>query len=502
MGKACDLLTGDEQKITEGGAAAMKSCTVEMIPLGIPVDVAVIDEVQMIGHQERGWAWTQALLGIEAKEVHLCGEERVIPLIKQLALLMGEKLIIRQYRRLSPLEVSAESLGGDITKIREGDCVVVFSRAGIHRMRRHIEKTTGKKCVVVYGSLPPAIRASQAKLFNEPGNGHDILVASDAVGMGLNLSIKRMVFTSTVRRLQSGLVPLTISDIKQIAGRAGRFQIAKTQEIAGQTPGERRSFIAPGLVTTLDNEDFPVIQHAMKSEAMPLRTAGLYPPPHVIAKFYETFPRGVKLSEVLRQLEELARLNPQFHICIRLTQIEIADFIEEVAGLSVLDRLQITASPARPRDEGVREIVKAFARCIAGQGSGKVLHLKILDLDVMDLAVNQSKWYLERLELLHQSIVLYLWLSYRYPGVFSTRGLAFHLKELIEEKIDLVLAGYQAPFTPTSRAGMLDPGDPMAHGEVRPSPWEVEQAPLLDVDNAPPPDIAEAGLYEIGSESV
>ena len=82
-GKHCDLITGDE-KIVQGNGAQMKSCTVEMVPLNENVDVAVVDEIQMIGHQERGWAWTQALLGLKAKEIHLCGEERSVPLIKEL----------------------------------------------------------------------------------------------------------------------------------------------------------------------------------------------------------------------------------------------------------------------------------------------------------------------------------------------------------------------------------------------------------------------------------
>lgn len=83
-GKLCDLITGDEKVVQGGDGAQMKSCTVEMVPLNADVDVAVVDEIQMIGHKERGWAWTQALLGLKAKEIHLCGEERSVPLIREL----------------------------------------------------------------------------------------------------------------------------------------------------------------------------------------------------------------------------------------------------------------------------------------------------------------------------------------------------------------------------------------------------------------------------------
>ena len=184
-GKSCDLVTGDERLFQE--QSAMKSCTVEMVPLNDDVDVAVIDEIQMIGHRERGWAWTQALLGLKAKELHLCGEARSVPLIRELVASMGDELEIHNYERLSPLKMMSASLDGDLRSLKKGDCVVVFSRFGIHAMKRGIEKATQKRVAVVYGSLPPEVRAQQARLFNDPANDYDILVASDAIGMGLNL---------------------------------------------------------------------------------------------------------------------------------------------------------------------------------------------------------------------------------------------------------------------------------------------------------------------------
>ena len=187
-GKPCSLITGDERIMTENTEAPlMNSCTVEMVPINTTVDVAVIDEIQMIGHRERGWAWTQAFLGVKAHEVHLCGEERAVPLIRELVAAMGDTLEVHHYERLSPLRTMSTSLDGNLKNLRKGDCVVVFSRVGIHALKREIEKTTGKRVAVVYGSLPPETRAQQAKLFNDPDNEYDILVASDAIGMGLNL---------------------------------------------------------------------------------------------------------------------------------------------------------------------------------------------------------------------------------------------------------------------------------------------------------------------------
>lgn len=185
-GIACNLVTGEEQRL-EHVDARITSSTVEMVDLNKEVEVAVLDEIQMIGDKFRGWAWTQALLAVRAKEIHMCGEERTVDLIENLAALTGDRLIINKYERLGPLQTADVSLEGDWNKIEKGDCVVTFSRKDIFAIKKTIEQTTGKRCAVVYGGLPPETRSYQAKLFNEKNNEYDVLVASDAVGMGLNL---------------------------------------------------------------------------------------------------------------------------------------------------------------------------------------------------------------------------------------------------------------------------------------------------------------------------
>lgn len=186
-GTPCSLITGDDVRIPEGVDAKLSSHTVEMVDCGRDCDVAVIDEIQMIAQEERGWAWTRALLGVRAKEVHLCGETRVIPLIRELAASMGDTLHIHHYDRLNPLKAMSKSLRGQLKNLRRGDCIVCFSVLGIHAMKKQIELETGRRVAIVYGSLPPEIRAQQAALFNDPSNDYDYLVASDAIGMGLNL---------------------------------------------------------------------------------------------------------------------------------------------------------------------------------------------------------------------------------------------------------------------------------------------------------------------------
>lgn len=185
-GIPCGLITGDEVKYPDQ-LPRIFSNTVEMVPLGSEVEVGVIDEIQMIGDEQRGWAWTRAVLGARAKELHLCGEERTVPLIEKLAASTGDKVVVHRYERLNPLRTMNTSLKGKLSKLEKGDCVVSFSRVNIHALKDSIEKATGRRCAIVYGSLPAEIRSQQADLFNDPDNDYDYLVASDAIGMGLNL---------------------------------------------------------------------------------------------------------------------------------------------------------------------------------------------------------------------------------------------------------------------------------------------------------------------------
>jgi ATP-dependent RNA helicase SUPV3L1/SUV3 len=78
-------------------------------------------------------------------------------------------------------------LNNRLEAIQKGDCIVTFSRSNIFKLKEMIEQNTPHKCAVVYGRLPPETRAEQARLFNDPNSGVDVMVASDAVGMGLNL---------------------------------------------------------------------------------------------------------------------------------------------------------------------------------------------------------------------------------------------------------------------------------------------------------------------------
>lgn len=186
--RECNMITGEEHKIVRVDAPLV-SCTVEMLPTTRFYDVAVVDEIQMIADERRGGGWTNAVLGLCARELHLCGEETAVPLIQALLKDTGDELIVNRYERLTPLQVEAESLEGDFSRVQKGDCIVTFSRSSIFAMRRLVEDKTGIKCALVYGKLPSQIRSDQAALFNDPNSGYDVIIGSDAIGMGLNLYV-------------------------------------------------------------------------------------------------------------------------------------------------------------------------------------------------------------------------------------------------------------------------------------------------------------------------
>ena len=185
-GKRCALVTGEERRIPEGQRTVMSSCTVEMLPLNTRVDVAVIDEIQMLADTERGWAWTNAFLGVQAQEVHVCGEIRTVPLIQELCKITGETLEIHKYERLTPLQAMNRSLKSDFTNLKKGDAIIAFSRVALHLIKKEVEQATGRRCALVYGSLPPETRTHQSALFNDPDNDNESETSSETDSVTIN----------------------------------------------------------------------------------------------------------------------------------------------------------------------------------------------------------------------------------------------------------------------------------------------------------------------------
>lgn len=219
-----DLVTGEEQKCHPDSTHV--SSTVEMCNMGKLVDVTVIDEIQMIADEARGWAWSQALIGAPARHVITVGSEEALPFILPILKELGEPYEIKRFERKTPLDL-CDSIS-KLKDLRAGDCVVVFSRKSALEMKNAIE-ATGKRCSVIYGNLSPDVRRSEANKFKSGAN--PILVATDAIGMGLNLPIKRIYFSTLEKYDGVETRYLLPGEIKQIAGRAGRYGFAEKGEV-------------------------------------------------------------------------------------------------------------------------------------------------------------------------------------------------------------------------------------------------------------------------------
>ncbi|KAI7867668.1 P-loop containing nucleoside triphosphate hydrolase protein [Spinellus fusiger] len=383
-GIPCNLLTGEERRIVSP-TAALTSSTVEMANLSKPLEVAVIDEIQLINDQQRGWAWTQALLGLKAREIHLCGEASVVPLIRKIAESLNEEVIVNEYSRLTPIEILDTPVSYDFKDIKKGDCVIAFSRSDIFNIEKHIKKNTNLKCAVVYGALPPETRALQAKKFNDPESGYDVMVASDAIGMGINLNIKRVVFSTVVKFNGVTNTHISIPQLKQIAGRAGRFGTAYSS----------------GEVTAMDSSSLDYIKSSMASSSVDLKVAGLQPTPEILEIFGLQYPNE-KFEKILTRFELMASLSGNYFLCNFKDQKIIASAIEGVK-LSIRDRYQFVTAPVNTRVPENIILIKALALAFS---ENRTVTLE----EAIKIAKQGKDKELIALEKNHKYIMLYMWL--------------------------------------------------------------------------------------------
>lgn len=264
-------------------------------------------------------------------------------------------------------------------------------------------------------------------------------------------AIKRIIFESVSKF--NGVQHEVIEDahLKQIAGRAGRYRtVSQADEPDNEnvaTSEANASVVSPptsGLVTTLEASDLPVLRRAMQRELDPIMSAGIFPPTSVLEKFATYFPPATSFSYIVLRLHELSMKHPRYHLCNLKDQIAIADQIQPISDLTIHDRIVFCAAPANVRSPGMKQVLQAFARCVGEHCSGALLDIPELDLNILGETMKLEKVYMERLESLHKALILYLWLSYRFAGVFVNQAMAFYVKRLVEEKIDRMLAEYSA----------------------------------------------------------
>ena len=207
------LITGEEKIIPMN--AKYYLCTVESMPLNKLVDFVAIDEIQMCADNERGHVFTDRLLNFRGEKLTMfLGSHTIKNIINSLE----EKVEFIFKDRFSKLSYVGHK---KISRLNPKSAIIAFSIEEVYAIAELVRRQKGGSAIVM-GSLSPKTRNSQVKLYQS--GDVDYLVATDAIGMGLNMDLDNVYFSSLKKFDGKKLRKLNLSEISQIAGRAGRYK--------------------------------------------------------------------------------------------------------------------------------------------------------------------------------------------------------------------------------------------------------------------------------------
>lgn len=401
-GVKTSLLTGEE--VIEMDESTHYSSTIEMAKLHEPFDCVVIDEIQMINDPQRGWAWTRALVNVISPEVHLCGDASVLELVQKIVDLCGDTLEIRRYDRMTELKVEKRPIVAK--ELNKHDAVIVFSRRNALRYKYDLERL-GFKVSIVYGRLSPEVRREQARKFDKGIT--DIMVSTDAIAMGMNLPIRRIVFTTLTKYINNQEYPISHSEIKQIAGRAGRFNRFPTGYVTCLDKVEEGlESVAEALQVELDQKEecmvgpdleiYGQVTNALKSNGLP----------------------SLRLSEFLRLFNAMTFQKPFF--CVELKEmIELTEMVEDADTADALSPSEVFGFSCAPVNLGLLEHVQYFVWIVNKYVKSELIKNEPIDFESNDI---------DYLETSIKCVELYQWLSRHFNG----KNFDFSEEELLENK--------------------------------------------------------------------
>ena len=406
------LVTGEERRLAEG--ATHVASTVEMLDTRNAVEVAVIDEIQMLADRDRGAAWTAAVCGAPASVVYLVGAPEARKAVEALASRMEVPLEVHLLKRMGPLSMEP----GPVKKrgnIRRGDAVIAFSRREV-LMWRDLITELGLSVATVYGNLSPEVRRAQAARFRD--GTADVVVATDALAMGLNMPIARIVMTTTVKfnGVEEEEIPATLA--RQIAGRAGRFGVHEA-----------------GLVAGFDDDAHEVMRALLKEKIAPLNAAGFS-----VAPSLEHLHRIASVTGETSLVKLLKRFMhnidvPDGFFFPRITeeQNERAIWLDTLT-LSVAEKFMLSLVPVSTKVPSLQRAWEHWARSLA-----KKL--------VCRLQPEQGDMPWQNLQEVEDTCRLYsayAWLAYRQPDYFPSVDMAQELARKASERVDAILRSQNA----------------------------------------------------------
>ena len=206
------LITGEEKIVPDDPKYYF--CTVESIPENINFEFVAIDEVQLAADYERGYNFTEKIVNKKGLlETLFLGSNSMEPILK----LIYPNIEILKKPRLSKLSYCGYK---NLSRLPQRSAVIAFSLIDVYEIANKIKQSFGGVSVVM-GALSPEVRNAQVKLFEEGKVDH--IVATDAIGLGLNLNIKNIFFSNITKFDGLNKRILSYDEISQIAGRAGRY---------------------------------------------------------------------------------------------------------------------------------------------------------------------------------------------------------------------------------------------------------------------------------------
>ena len=241
------LVTGEERIVPT--RTAYWVCTVEAMPQGMACDFLAVDEVQLCADPERGHVFTDRLLHARGlRETLFLGSLTMKPAIA--ALVPGVQFLGRE--RFSTLTYSGSK---KISRMPERAAIVGFSVDNVYAIAELIRRTKGGAAVVM-GALSPRTRNAQVEMYQS--GEVDYLVATDAIGMGLNLDIEHVAFSSLIKFDGHRMRHLDAQELAQIAGRAGRHTTNGTFGVTGEAPP-----LEDSVVQAIENHSFRPVSKLM-----------------------------------------------------------------------------------------------------------------------------------------------------------------------------------------------------------------------------------------------
>ncbi|NQY24971.1 MAG: RNA helicase [Campylobacteraceae bacterium] len=399
------LITGEEQLFNED--AAHVCSTIEMMDFDLDVDIAVIDEVQMLADIDRGWAWVNAIIGCPASTIIMTGSVNALDAIKTIAAYLDEDLEIVKFQRKNPLEVMTKHTS--LNSLEPGTAIIAFSRAEVLKLKSRLNKK--HKVSVIYGNLSPEVRRDEARRFREGET--TILIATDAIAMGLNLPIKTILFSNHKKFDGISKRGLLVNEIVQLAGRAGRYGLHEVGYL-GATYKDTLEYITEEFkkpVKTIKPPFNVKINNAqLESLASHLQTQSL-------TKVLSYFAKNMKFSGPFRAANISSMLSA-------------AKIVDEKFNLKLEDKYLLAQAPMTTKSP---LILQAYSAYIATVIKNKVSRYKP-SITLPKKAVTTKDLLLVEDEI--KKISLYLWLGHKMPELFPDAIKAVLQRNVLNQFIE------------------------------------------------------------------